>query len=236
MAGLFIAGTDTGVGKTVVTAGMAAYLRQKGMDCGVMKPVESGCLSGAKGSDTYYLKRMSGCTDDLDLINAYAFEAPLAPGVAAQQEGITIEFERIAEGLRHLELLHPWVLVEGAGGLLVPLSQDQSMVDLIAFLGLPVLLVARLGLGTLNHTLLSLAYLESRQIPVVGVVLNALTQKTDLSARFNRHTLSQWTEVPVWGSVDPIRRLKDRKTLIATIASGLGEALDEYFYGNGQTT
>ena len=235
MAGLFIAGTDTGVGKTVVTAGIAAYLRNKGLDCGVMKPVESGCLSGAAGSDSDYLKRISGCSDDVDLINTYAFQAPLAPGVAAKEEGVEIQFEAIAEGYRRLELLHPWVLVEGAGGLLVPLSEQQSLVDLIAFLGLPVLLVARLGLGTLNHTLLSLHYLASRNIPVVGVVLNTLHHKVDFSARFNRHTLSQWTEVPVWGILDSIRRLKHRPSVISAVTSGIGEAVDQYFYGNGQT-
>lgn len=236
MAGLFIAGTDTGVGKTVVTAGIAAYLRDKGMNCGVMKPVESGCLSGAKDSDSYYLKRMSGCSDDLDLINTYGFEPPLAPGVAAAEEGITIEFDAIAEGLHRLELIHPWVLVEGAGGLLVPLSEDKTLVDLIAFLGLPVLLVGRLGLGTINHTLLSLSYLESCRIPVVGVVLNSLTAKHDPSARFNPHTLSQFSSVPHWGTLEVIHRLKNREALVAAIASGLGEAIDAYFYETSQTS
>src|SRR5262249_26089394 len=146
MSGLFITGTDTAVGKTLITAGIAAYLRARGLDVGVMKPVESGCLSGAPSSDSVYLKKISQSTDDLDLINTYAFEPPLAPGVAAALEGVEISFDRILESFRRLELLHSMVLVEGAGGLLVPLSAKKTIADLIEFLGLPVLLVARLGL------------------------------------------------------------------------------------------
>lgn len=229
MAGLFIAGTDTGVGKTVITAGIAGYLRRRGVDCGVMKPVEAGSLSGAKDSDSVYLKRISDSPDDLDLINTYAFEAPLAPGVAAEQQGAEISFDRIYESYKKLEILHPQVLVEGAGGLIVPLGKHRSLVDLIKYLNLPVLLVARLGLGTLNHTLLSLAYLENQGIPVVGVVLNCDHRRTDLSARYNRSTLEQWTRVPIWGIVDHITRLKNREEVIQTIESGIGDSIDEYF-------
>ena len=229
MAGLFIAGTDTGVGKTVVAGGIAGYLRKRRVDCGVMKPVESGCLSGSKDSDSYYLKKISDSPDDLDLINTYAFEPPLAPGVAAHQEGVEISFERIAENYQRLTLLHPQVLVEGAGGLLVPLGKDKSIVDLIDFLGLPVLLVARLGLGTVNHTLLSLAYLKAKGVQVVGIVLNSENRKPELSARYNRATLEGWTDVPIWGIVDPIARVKNREDVIATIESGLGQSIDEYF-------
>jgi dethiobiotin synthetase len=229
LAGLFIAGTDTGVGKTVITAGIAGYLRTREVDCGVMKPVEAGSLSGSKDSDSVYLKRISDSPDDLDLINTYAFEAPLAPGVAAEQQGAEINFDRIYESYKKLEILHPQVLVEGAGGLIVPLGKHRSLVDLIKYLNLPVLLVARLGLGTLNHTLLSLAYLENQGIPVAGVVLNCDRRRPDLSARYNRSTLEQWTRVPIWGIVDHITRLKNREEVIQTIESGIGDSIDEYF-------
>jgi len=229
MPGLFIAGTDTGVGKTVVTAGIAALLRESGIDCGVMKPVESGCLSGSRSSDSFYLKRISGSPQDIDMINTYAFEAPLAPGVAAQVEGVHISLDRIEESFQRLNLLHAHVLVEGAGGLLVPLSGKRSMADLIAFLEIPVLLVARLGLGTLNHTLLSLDYLAHRGIPIVGVVLSQTHRKTDLSTKYNRSTLSQWTEVPVWGVVDFIARPNVRTEVLEGIRSALGDAVNQYF-------
>jgi dethiobiotin synthetase len=229
MPGLFIAGTDTAVGKTVVTAGIAGYLRDRGVDCGVMKPIESGCLSGAKGSDTVYLKRISKTPDDLDMINTYAFAAPLAPGVAAAQEGVEIRFDRITESYKRLELLHSAVLVEGAGGLLVPLSEEQTMADLILHLRLPVLLVGRLGLGTINHTLLSLEYLEKRGISVAGVVLNSQNGQGDLSERYNYKTLSQWTNVPIWGVIDHMKRLKNRQEVIHGIEIGIGTWVDDFF-------
>jgi len=229
MAGLFIAGTDTSVGKTVITAGLAAYLRDLGFDSGVMKPVESGCLSGSRDSDSYYLKRISQSPHDIDLLNTYAFEAALAPGVAAQMEGTEISFERIGESYKRLELLHSVVLVEGAGGLMVPLGREKTIVDLIRYLELPVLLVGKMALGTVNHTLLSLDYLSRRGIPVVGVVLNCTSRKLDHSAKFNRSTLSQWTSIPIWGEVDHIPRLMDRNCIIENIRSGIGDAVDRYF-------
>ncbi len=229
MPGLFIAGTDTNVGKTIVTAGLAGYLRGKGIDCGVMKPVESGCLSGSRKSDSFYLKMISQSPDDLDLINTYAFEKPLAPGVAAASEGVEINFDRIAESYKRLELLHSFVLVEGAGGLMVPLGPGKNLVDLIQFLELPVLLVARIGLGTLNHTLLSLEYLMNQDIPVVGVVLNCDAKKPDPSAEFNPQTLKQWSKFPVWGVVDHIPQLKDRLSVISAIERGIGRETNRFF-------
>jgi dethiobiotin synthetase len=229
MAGLFITGTDTGVGKTIITGGLAAYLRSRGMDTGVMKPLESGCLSGAPSSDSVYLKKISQSPDDLDLINTYAFEKPLAPGVAAQLQGEEISFDRIAESYRRLELMHPFVLVEGAGGLMVPIGRQKNTIDLIEFLELPVLLVARMGLGTINHTLLSLEYLKARNIVVAAVVLNATTAKPDASTDYNASTLAEWTDLPLWGPVRFISKIKDRKEVIEKIRDGIGEAADRYF-------
>lgn len=229
MAGLFIAGTDTNVGKTLVTAGLAAYLRERGYDAGVMKPVESGGLSGAPSSDSVFLKKVSQSSDDLDLINTYAFEPPLAPGVAAQLEGVEISFDRILESFRRLELLHKTVLVEGAGGLFVPLGPRRSVTDLIAALGLPVLLVARAGLGTVNHTLLSLEALERREIPVAGIVLNACEKTSDPSTKHNLQTLSQWTRVPIWGLIGHLKRPRDRREILGKIKVGIGAAVERYF-------
>ncbi len=233
MAGLFITGTDTNVGKTIVTAGLAAYFRSRGIDAGVMKPVESGCLSGEEGSDSEYLKRISQSKDDIDLINTYAFQAPVAPGIAAAREGVEISFERIAEAYRRLELLHSFVFVEGAGGLLVPLAPDKHVLDLIDYLEIPVLLVARMSLGTINHTLLSLECLERRGIPVAGVVLNCSVRRPDLSAETNFMTLKRSTAVPIWGCVGFISRLKDRRTMIAKIDEGIGTAVEEFLQLRG---
>lgn len=229
MPSLFITGTDTAVGKSLVTAGLAAFLRKQGIDCGVMKPVESGCIPGSPQSDAYYLKSISGVHDALDEINCYTFKAALAPGIAARQERRNISFSKIAKAYQSLRAKHESMLVEGAGGLMVPLVGKKNIADLIAYLKLPVLLVGRLGLGTLNHTLLSLEYLQKRKIRVAGIVLNSHTAKLDESAKSNLKILSEWTRVPIWGKVDYLENTQDKKSLIQAIRKGIGKPALDFF-------
>jgi len=229
MAGLFITGTDTGVGKTIVTAGIAAYLKERGFHVAAMKPVESGCLSGAPESDSVYLKKMIPLADDLDLINTYAFEPALAPGLAARLEGVEISFDRILENFHRLELLHRFVLVEGAGGLRVPLAPGREVGDLIAAMKLPVLVVARMALGTVNHSLLTLEALERRGLPVAGLVLNCVGKELDASARYNAELLADRSQAPVWGVLGHLDKIRDRPALVAKVRAGLGAALERYF-------
>ncbi len=168
-AGLFIAGTDTEVGKTVVTAGIAAALREAGCDVGVWKPVQSGALAHEKMSDAFRLRAWSGVADRCEEIAPLAFSAPLTPWLAAQAEGKTLTMEEITAHGYPLLAKHDWLLVEGAGGLAVPLTETDMMVDLAVRLKLPLLLVARAGLGTINHTLLSIEALRARSVPLLGV-------------------------------------------------------------------
>ena len=160
--GYFVTGTDTGVGKTFVTAGLAAALRARGRDVAVLKPVQSGALADDASGDAALLN--ADCV--------YAFRTPLAPLVAARMEGKKIELEPILERARKLEREHEVLLVEGAGGLLVPLSEDLDVAGLAAALGLPLIVVARAGLGTVNHTLLTIEVARARGLEVAGVVLN----------------------------------------------------------------
>lgn len=231
---LFITGTDTNVGKTVVAGALAAFLRSKGKSVGVMKPLESGCLSGVrpkgKGSlmtksDSLYLKEMAESKDDLDLINTYAFISPLAPGVAAALEGVEISLDKIIENFIKLSLIHEIVIVEGAGGLLVPVTPSKLVVDLIKMLKAQVLVVGRAGLGTINHTLLTLSYLEKENIEVAGVVLNHLSAEEDLSAQYNLKTLQQWTNIPLWGEFTYLKKVNDRAELISAFESSLRRGL-----------
>ena len=229
MPGLFVTGTDTGVGKTVVTAGIAAFLKERGLDVAAMKPVESGCLSGAPESDSAYLKKMIPLADDLDLINSYAFEPPLAPGLAARLEGVEISFDRILENFHRLELLHRWVLVEGAGGLRVPLGEGKEVADLIVAMKLPVLIVARMALGTLNHSLLTLEALERRGIEVAGLVFNCPQKEADPSTRFNVELLGERSPTPVWGVLAHLDKVRDRAELLAKVRVGIGAAVERHF-------
>jgi dethiobiotin synthetase len=203
--GIFITGTDTGVGKTLVTGGLAALLRESGIDVGVMKPVESGCRrenNGLVPEDALFLREMSGCRDELELINPYALEHPLAPALAAELEGVDIQMEVIREAYLTLASRHELVLVEGAGGMLVPVTAHYFMTDLARELGgLPLLVVARAFLGTINHTLLTLYYARREGIDVLGIVMNHTSPQSGLAESLNREALQRWGEAPFLGSL-----------------------------------
>ncbi len=219
---LFIVGTDTGVGKTLVTAALAAYLSSIGYQVGVMKPLESGCSPSldTKGQkilipqDALYLQSMSQTQENLDQINPYRFEAPLAPGVAADIVGVKVDLDFILQTAESMTRRQDIILIEGAGGLMVPLSSSFLGIDLIEKMNASVLLVGRAGLGTINHCLLTLSALENRNIPVVGILLNHTDPKTDLSSHTNLQTLSRWTSVPVWGEFSFLKNPLDRLELI----------------------
>jgi dethiobiotin synthetase len=206
--GLFITGTDTGVGKSFVAAGLARCLRDRGIRPGVLKPAETGCAlrRGRRiPRDGAFLKYMAGVAEPIEEIVPYRLAAPLAPQVAAEREGVRIQTRRIQQAFQRISSRYACTLVEGAGGILVPVTRKCSMADLMGRFKLPVLLVSCIGLGTLNHTLLTLYYLAQHGIPVAGIVLNDPWGCRDLSARSNPTTLGQWSSVPILGNI-PYRR------------------------------
>lgn len=169
--GVFVTGTDTDVGKTEVGRAAIASLRASGLSVGVMKPIETGV--GKQGPlDAKALKEAAGVDDPLGDICPQQFALPAAPDVAARDEGRTLDLEAILRAYQRIGANRDFVWVEGAGGLLVPTTSQTCMADLARTLELPVLLVARAALGTINHTLLSLAELERQKLPCVGVVIS----------------------------------------------------------------
>jgi len=177
--GLFVTGTDTGVGKTVISGSLVRRLVLMGCSVGVMKPVETGVQPDSmEGSDAGRLMAAANVEDRLDLVCPYRFQAPIAPQAAARLEGRDIDLRQILRRYERLVAGHTVVIVEGAGGLLVPVGQDWSMRDLITKLGLPVLLVGRAGLGGINHALLTLESLDRVGIETVAVVLNETRAST----------------------------------------------------------
>ena len=171
--GVFVTGTDTGVGKTVVTAAIATALKGHGVDAGIMKPIATGVTeSQGSLSDPAWLRSVTGVTDPPDLIAPYRFGSPAAPLVAAAHAGQLIELSRILDAFQSLCARHDCVIVEGVGGVLVPLTADLFVTDMAKRLGLPALVVARATLGSINHTLLTLDCLRSRGVPVLGLVFN----------------------------------------------------------------
>lgn len=203
--GIFITGTDTGVGKTCVGIGIASTLRRLGINVGVMKPAETGCRRGGRElipADAVALMKAVGSRDPLDLVTPYRFVRPLAPSVAAQFEGKKIEKRKILAAYQKLSKRHEFMLVEGAGGIMVPLSDDYLFLDLARDLKLPVLIVARPSLGTINHTLLTVLALRAAKIPIAGIVINyAQKGKAGLAERTSPRVIEEISEVPILGIV-----------------------------------
>ncbi len=202
--GLFVTGTDTGAGKTMVTAALAATLHVRGLRVGVMKPVESGCPQGDDGLrplDALFLRSASGCDAPLALVNPYALAHPLAPALAAELEGIHIDIDHIRECYRQLSVDHDIVLVEGAGGLLAPCAGELTMRDLAVELNLPVVLVAGNCLGVINHTALTVEAIRQRGLHLVGVILNHISPDVDDAVRTNAESLRRWGGAPLLGEL-----------------------------------
>jgi dethiobiotin synthetase len=175
LKGYFISGTDTGVGKTVVTACLLALYRKQGVDTGIMKPVETGvdpeCSSEAN-SDAKFLLAVSGNADTLEEICLIRLRPAAAPLQAARMTDQTLDINSILENFRKLQTRHDQMLVEGVGGLMVPLKPGYFIIDLIRDMGLPLIIVSQLALGTLNHTLLTLKVAKDAGVEIAGVILN----------------------------------------------------------------
>jgi dethiobiotin synthetase len=192
--GYFVTGTDTGVGKTWVACGLAEAARGRGLRCGVFKPAESG-----KGGDAAALKKASGCPLPLELIRPYAFREPLAPAVAARLEGKRVALKPILEAFRAVSAVSDFMVVEGAGGLLVPYGPGLDGASLAKAMGLPLLIVARRGLGTINHCLLTLEAARGRGLRVAAVVLSAPGKVLDPSVASNAREIARLGKVRVLG-------------------------------------
>lgn len=205
--GLLITGTDTGVGKTHAACALARGLVAAGLRVGVMKPVESGWddaapkVAGdagyAAGSDAARLVEASGCAAPPEVVLPYAFPLPAAPSVAARHAGGRVDLDVIDSAYATLAADHDLVLVEGAGGVTVPLVDDVTFLDLAARLRLSVLIVARTGLGTLNHSRLTELAVRAAGLPLVGFVLSSPDGEVSPSDRANLEAFDEVVRAPV---------------------------------------
>jgi len=204
MSILLVTGTDTGVGKTLVTAAIAAALAARGTRIGVAKPAETGChfrRGVLYPEDAATLAAAAGTPESLDVVCQHRFAEPLAPALAAERAGSTIDLDVLVAALRRRAAELDLLLVEGAGGLLVPLTRSATYADLAATLAAPVLLVIGSRLGAINHALLTLAALEARALPARGYVLNHLNNDADLATETNGPLLRALTPVPCLGEL-----------------------------------
>ena len=177
MAGCFVAGTDTEIGKTLVAAALLHAARRRGMRAVGMKPIAAGCErlgDRLVNEDIEAHLEASSPGFTREALNVYLFEPPIAPHVAAAEAGVAIDIERIVQQLDRLVQQSDYVVVEGAGGWLVPISRTQTFADLATRLGLPVVLVVGMRLGCINHALLTAASIAASGLPLAGWVANCI--------------------------------------------------------------
>ncbi|MBN1844132.1 MAG: dethiobiotin synthase [Sedimentisphaerales bacterium] len=173
--GFFVTGTDTGVGKTVVAGAIARYLRTRAQKVGVCKPIATGCAvrrEGLVSPDAEFLAHCSDTDLSLDQINPIRYREPLAPWIAAERARRPVDWHALEQACRLNLQQHDCLVVEGIGGVMVPIEKRYLVLDLMVDFALPVVIVARSGLGTVNHTLLTLEACRRRQLRILGVVIN----------------------------------------------------------------
>ena len=201
--GFFVTGTDTGVGKTVVSAALTRALVARGLRVAVMKPIASGSdptPRGLRNSDALTLMAAANVPAPYEVVNPYCFEPPISPHIAAREAGVAIDLTLLRSRFGSLAAAGDCVIVEGAGGWLAPISDTETMADLAAALSLPALLVVGLRLGCLNHALLTRESLSTRGVAFAGWIANAIDPHFDRPAE-NLATLSARLGEPPLASV-----------------------------------
>jgi len=232
--GIFVTGTDTGVGKTAVAAAIAGYLKRKGIDVGVLKPVTSGGVmrdGRLVSEDAELLRCASGCTAPVDDIAPYVLREPIAPSEAARLDGVTVTYERIREAFDRLSVRHDFLVVEGAGGLMVPLADDLLVADLAQRLLLPLVIVARPDLGTVNHTIMTCECARARGIRILGVVINGQPAGPGAAESSAPRLIERLSGVPLLGVLPRVSDT-DEVRIAQKLASGFeGGTLAEALMG-----
>jgi len=209
---IFVTGTDTGIGKTVISSAVSAFFSlRKQINVGVMKPFECGLSKTDKDLlpwDAICLREASGSNDDLNIISPYTLEAPVAPEVAAMLEHVDLDINLVDKIFQSLKKSHDLLVIEGAGGVLVPIRDNFFFIDLIQKWNVPTLVVSRLGLGTINHTLLTVHLLKKRGIKVLGVILNDTIGLDDVPTQTNPAILRKYLlDVPILGIFPHVKDL-----------------------------
>lgn len=226
MQGLLITGSDTGVGKTTITLGLLHLLRRQGRLVRVCKPVATGAVwheGRWLSEDTLLLAQASG--EAPEVVTPWTFAEPAAPPVAARQAGTALNLGAMAQAVQRRSEGGNWLLVEGIGGLLCPLTERETVADLAALLGLPLIVVVRRTLGTLNHTLLTLEVAQGRGLPVAGLVINETTPSQGLAEQTVAEELARRVTVPILAQVSYQAGTEDRMASELTAVDwwGLGQ-------------
>lgn len=210
---LFITGTDTGVGKTITAAAIISALKKEGISVCPLKPVETGCPKKDKTlvpEDSLFLSSL--CDDlQIDELNIYRFQDPLAPAVAAEINRKEININYIITTLRKAADKFDIVVIEGAGGIMVPLTWKATFLDLVSQMKIPVIVVSANKLGTINHTLLTIHALKMRGLDIIGIILNTVNNLRDPSRKTNAYVIRKLTKVPIIGEIPYIKQIGKKK-------------------------
>jgi dethiobiotin synthetase len=190
--GVFITATDTEAGKTYVSCAIAQSLRKAAISCGVFKPVSTGNRNDAK-----FLIKAAGINEKPESVTPLFFKNPMSPYGASLLENKKFDLSAVYKGLKYFLNKYEFTVVEGIGGLMVPLKKNYFVADMIKKFNLPVIVAARFGLGTLNHTLLTADKLKSGGQKVLGIILSGRVNKNDVSAKTNAKIIREITKLPV---------------------------------------
>ncbi len=192
---MFVTGTDTEVGKTFIAAGLAYAAQSKGMSVGISKPISCGGIADAR-----FYKRQLKLRDSIDSINPVKFRQPLSPYAAMKNEKKKIDLHKIKESVKNLAKDRDLVLVEGLGGALAPIKKGYYVADLIKDLNIPCVIIARAGLGTINHSLMTIEALKKRKIKIAGIIMNGFEGR-EISQRSNAQVIEELSGVRVIGKI-----------------------------------
>ena len=230
--GFFITGTDTGIGKTVITAALIKTANLLGFRACGMKPIETGCLREGDvliPSDGMFIKTIAHMGESVNYISPCCFENPLAPLPASEIEGISVNFEKIKKAYAELSQKYDVVIVEGLGGLLVPITGDYFVLDLARDFGLPVIVVSRPGLGTINHTMLTVNYAINAGLFVAGIIINySLPSEGTSAENTNPEVLKKISPVPIVGIFPHLKDLEETTIERAIVKSLNLELIKRY--------
>ncbi|MEI6520972.1 MAG: dethiobiotin synthase [bacterium] len=223
MKGIFVTGTDTGVGKTVIAGLLAGAFSRYGRVI-TQKWVQTGCIGNSTDIDVH--NSLSGISVDNELtasVNPYCFTLAASPHLAAESEGGVIDPERIKSAYHELANQFDYVFAEGAGGILVPLTRSKMIIDIVAELSIPVVIVVENKIGCVNHALLTIEALHHRNIPIAGLIFNQkqLNILDNHIVEDNPRIINQISNVPVLGKMPYLKDLNEGKAAIETIAKNL---------------
>jgi dethiobiotin synthetase len=230
--GFFVTGTDTGVGKTIITAALIKASNLLGFRTCGMKPIETGCLREGDiliPSDGILIKTIAHMEETVNHISPCCFEEPLAPLPASEIEGTAVNFEKIRKAYAELSQKYDVVIVEGIGGLLVPIRKDYFVLDLARDFGLPIIVVSRPGLGTINHTMLSVNYAIEEGLTVAGIIINySRPPQGSPAENTNPDVIKKISPIPIIGIFPYLRDLETAAIERAVVKSLNLEIIKKY--------